>query len=94
MHFAEKATGYEAKIYPGNKKSPLIQGLDEFNHKTTNYASKKRGKSASFPFSIRDVAVLNLQDLFFLVGKYIVYLCDKTVGRILDLFFTPLQIVL
>jgi len=43
MHFAEKATGYEAKSYPGNKKSPLIQGLDEFNHKTANYASKKGG---------------------------------------------------
>ena len=94
MHFAEKATGYEAKYYPGNKKSPLIQGLDEFNHKTANYASKKRGKSISFPFSRSDSEVLNLQHLFFLVGKHIVYLCDKTVGRILDLFFTPLQIVL
>jgi len=49
MHFAEKATGYEAECYPGNKKSPLIQGLDEFNHKKGNYASKKRGKSISFP---------------------------------------------
>jgi hypothetical protein len=49
MHFAEKATGYEARYSPGNKKSPLIQGLDEFKHKKSNYASKKRGKSVSFP---------------------------------------------
>ena len=94
MHFAEKATGYEAKSYPGNKKSPLIQGLDEFNHKTANFASKKRGKSVSFPCSRKAVAVLNLQNLFFLVGKDIVYLCDKTVCHILNLFFRPFQIVL
>jgi len=51
MHFAEKATGYEAKSYPGNKKSPLIQGLDEFNHKTANYASKKGGRAPLSPLA-------------------------------------------
>jgi len=51
MHFAEKATGYEAKSYPENKKSPLIQGLDEFNHKKANYASKKRERASLSPLA-------------------------------------------
>jgi hypothetical protein len=41
MHFAEKATGYEAKNYPGNKKSPLIQGLENLTIKRKTSQAKK-----------------------------------------------------
>jgi len=68
MHFAEKATGYEAKYYPENKKSPLIQGLENLTIKLQTTQAKKGGKNISFPCSRKAVAVLDLQHLFFLVG--------------------------
>jgi hypothetical protein len=57
--------------YPKNKKSPLIQGLDGFNHKKPVYASKKLGESFLSPLKIIGIE-LYLHNLFFLLGQDII----------------------
>jgi hypothetical protein len=53
MHFAEKATGYEAKYYPENKKSPLIQGLENLTIKRQTTQAKKGERVSPSPAAER-----------------------------------------
>jgi hypothetical protein len=89
-------------IRPKNKKSPLIQGLPGFNHKLANDARKIWSSSKLIVSSLLSLTenlklsicnLSDLHDLFFFVAQDFIDLGYVTVGHILNLFFSALQIV-